>query len=165
MLLDDVGLAVLDSFESVGDVDAVADLLGPRLDEIELGRVGEPAGDQIRSVRGADALAEPRRDERPKLDACREARCDRRLVVSGNCLGKPCPDRERHPVSLGRTGALRATEPPQLTACLTSATILASSAVVSCSSAKEVGHMPPSSRLAAALKPKVEYRVLNFDAF
>jgi hypothetical protein len=31
-------------------------------------------------------------------------------------------------------------------------------------SAKEVGHMVPSSRFAASLKPNVAYRVLNFSA-
>jgi hypothetical protein len=30
--------------------------------------------------------------------------------------------------------------------------------------AKEVGHMVPSSRFAASLKPNVAYRVLNFSA-
>jgi hypothetical protein len=53
---------------------------------------------------------------------------------------------------------------PQLTACFTSAAILASSAAVSSVSAKAVGHMVPWSRLASALKPNVAYRSLNFDA-
>jgi hypothetical protein len=44
---------------------------------------------------------------------------------------------------------------PQLTACFTSAMILSSSAAVSSTSAKEVGHMAPSSRLATSLKPRV----------
>jgi hypothetical protein len=52
----------------------------------------------------------------------------------------------------------------QLTAFCTSAAILASSSAVSSFSAKEVGHMLPSSRLAAALKPNVAYLSLNFDA-
>jgi hypothetical protein len=53
---------------------------------------------------------------------------------------------------------------PQLTAFLTSASILASSSAVSCLRAKEVGHMLPSSRFASALKPNVAYLSLNFDA-
>jgi hypothetical protein len=52
----------------------------------------------------------------------------------------------------------------QLTALLTSAAILASSAAVNFFSAKEVGHMLPSSRFAVALKPNVAYLSLNFDA-
>jgi hypothetical protein len=53
---------------------------------------------------------------------------------------------------------------PQLTAFFTSAPILASSAAVNSVSAKEVGHMAPSSRFAVALKPNVAYLSLNFDA-
>ena len=53
---------------------------------------------------------------------------------------------------------------PQLTAFFTSAPILASSAAVNSVSAKDVGHMVPSSRFASALKPKVAYLSLNFDA-
>jgi hypothetical protein len=52
----------------------------------------------------------------------------------------------------------------QLTAFFTSALILASSAAVNSVSAKEVGHMAPSSRFAASLKPNVAYLDLNFDA-
>src|SRR5215211_6571632 len=53
---------------------------------------------------------------------------------------------------------------PQLTAFFTSATIRFSSAGVSSLSAKEVGHMLPSSRFAASWKPNVEYLELNFCA-
>src|SRR5512135_328715 len=52
----------------------------------------------------------------------------------------------------------------QLTAFFTSALIFASSVAVNSVSAKEVGHRPPSSRLAVSLKPIVAYRVLNFCA-
>src|SRR5574341_2137510 len=53
---------------------------------------------------------------------------------------------------------------PQLTAFFTSAPILASSAAVNSFSAKEVGHMAPSSRFALSLKPNVAYLALNFCA-
>src|SRR5438034_1211890 len=53
---------------------------------------------------------------------------------------------------------------PQLTAFFTSAPILASSAAVTSFSAKATGHMAPSSRFAASLKPNVAYLVLNFCA-
>jgi hypothetical protein len=53
---------------------------------------------------------------------------------------------------------------PQLTAFFTSAPILASSAAVNSVSAKEVGHMAPSSRFASSLKPNVAYLDLNFCA-
>ena len=43
VLLDDVGLVVFDAFEPVRDEEPVADFLGPRLDEVKLRRVGEPA--------------------------------------------------------------------------------------------------------------------------
>src|SRR5437867_9381369 len=55
-------------------------------------------------------------------------------------------------------------EPPQLTAFFTSALILASSVAVNSFSAKTTGHIAPSSRFAASLKPNVAYRVLNFCA-
>jgi hypothetical protein len=103
MLFNDEGLAVLDPFEPVRDVEAVADLLRPRFDEIELGRVGKPAGNQRRSVVGPGALAEARWNERAKLDTAREARRDRRLVLGGDRLHEPRPDRKRHVASLGLT--------------------------------------------------------------
>ena len=53
---------------------------------------------------------------------------------------------------------------PQLTAFFTSAAIFFSSAAVSSFSAKEVGHMAPSSRFALSLKPSVAYLDLNFCA-
>src|ERR1700687_2174347 len=53
---------------------------------------------------------------------------------------------------------------PQLAAFFTSAPILASSAAVNFVRAKATGHMVPSSRCAASLKPNVEYLVLNFCA-
>src|SRR5512142_2897416 len=53
---------------------------------------------------------------------------------------------------------------PQLTAFFTSAPILATSAVVNSFSAKEVGHVAPSSRFALSLKPNVAYLILNFCA-
>src|SRR5215212_1666417 len=64
------------------------------------------------------------------------------------------PTPSRGSVRLGR----------QLTAFLTSAAILASSAAVNSFSAKEVGHMAPSSRFALSLKPNVAYLALNFSA-
>jgi hypothetical protein len=69
------------------------------------------------------------------------------------------------PISLAIQGVQVAAElSPQLTAFFTSAPILASSAAVNSVSAKEVGHMAPSSRFAVALKPNVAYLSLNFDA-
>src|SRR5205085_7227058 len=53
---------------------------------------------------------------------------------------------------------------PQRTAFFTSAPILSSSAAVNSVSAKAVGHMWPSSRVAWSLKPSVAYLVLNFCA-
>src|SRR5829696_2237540 len=60
--------------------------------------------------------------------------------------------------------ASRARESAQPTAFFTSAPILASSAAVNSLSAKEVGHMAPSSRFALSLKLNVAYLVLNFWA-
>src|SRR5512132_3530483 len=53
---------------------------------------------------------------------------------------------------------------PQRTAFFTSAAIFFSSAAVNSFSAKEVGHMAPSSRLASSSKPNVAYLELNFPA-
>ena len=52
----------------------------------------------------------------------------------------------------------------QPVAFFTSAAIFASSAAVSSLIAKATGHIEPSSSLAESLKPKVEYRALNFCA-
>ena len=46
VLLDDGGPVIFHAFEPVRDVEPVADLLRPRLDEAKLRRVGEPAGDR-----------------------------------------------------------------------------------------------------------------------
>src|SRR5829696_3886408 len=52
----------------------------------------------------------------------------------------------------------------QLTAFFTSSPIFASSVAVNSFSAKEVGHMAPSSRFATSLKPNVAYLALNLSA-
>src|SRR5215203_1254338 len=57
-----------------------------------------------------------------------------------------------------------AQEPAQLTALFTSAPIFASSVAPNSFSAKEVGHMAPSSRFAWSLKLNVAYLELNFSA-
>ncbi|WP_344095908.1 hypothetical protein [Microbacterium deminutum] len=84
VLLDDVGLLIFDAFEPVRDVEPVADFLCPRLDEVKLRRVREPAGDQRRCLFGSRALAGAGRDERLKRDTRGETRRDRRCVLSGN---------------------------------------------------------------------------------
>ena len=102
VLLDDVGFVIFDAYEPVRDVEPVADFLRPRLDKVELSRVGEPAGDQRRRVFGPRTLAKAGRDERPKRDSAGEARLDRRRVLSAHRLHEPHPDRMRHAASLGR---------------------------------------------------------------
>src|SRR5215467_5723109 len=73
------------------------------------------------------------------------------------------PLRCRPPLAMpGEPGSCRAGS--QLTACSTSAAILASSAAVNSVSAKATGHRAPSSRCAVSLKPNVAYLVLNFCA-
>ena len=106
VLLDDVGFVIFDAYEPVRDVEPVADFLRPRLDKVELSRVGEPAGDQRRRVFGPRTLAKPGRDERQKRDAAGEARLDRRRVLSGHRLHEPRPDRVDHAASLGRPAVL-----------------------------------------------------------
>src|ERR1700722_13829779 len=73
--------------------------------------------------------------------------------------------------TVGLTGQLEPTADehrpavgPQLTACFTNSAIRASSVAVSSVSAKEVGHMAPSSRFALSLKPSVAYLALNLTA-
>ena len=105
VLLDDVGLVIFDAFEPVRDVEPVTDFLRPQLDEVKLRRVGEPADNQRRRLFGSRALAEARRDERPKRDTRGEARRKRRRILSGNRLHEPRPDRVRHAASLGRKPA------------------------------------------------------------
>ena len=97
MLLDDVGVAVSDALESVREVEAITDFLGLRLDEIELTRIGEPAGNQRCRLLRAGALSQTGRKEGPKLDARREACRDRQLVLGSNGFNKPSTDRSlRH---------------------------------------------------------------------
>ena len=74
VLLDDIGLIIFHAFERVCDVEPVADFFDSRRDEVELSRVGEPAGDQCRRLLGSSAFAEARWNERPKLDAGAKAR-------------------------------------------------------------------------------------------
>ena len=92
VLLDEVGLVIFDAFEPVCDVEPVADFIRPRLDEVKLRRVGEPASDQRRRLFGSRALAEARRDERPKSDTGGEASRDRRRILSCNRLHELRPD-------------------------------------------------------------------------
>ena len=54
--------------------------------------------------------------------------------------------------------------PSQLTALFTRAAIRSSSAAVNSMSAKDDGHMAPSSRFALSLNPSVAYRDLNLAA-
>src|SRR5260370_39690078 len=82
----------------------------------------------------------------PRPDALDSQRC---LSSPHMCLGP---------------GLLRGCARPQLAAFFTSAPIRASSAGVNFISAKAVGHILPSSRRAASLKPSVAYLVLNFWA-
>jgi len=96
VLFDDVRLTLFDAFESVCEVEAVADLFCSRVNQVELGRVREPAGDECRGIGGSGALANARRDKRAKLDFGREARRDRPLILSSYGLNEPCPDRGRH---------------------------------------------------------------------
>jgi len=91
VLLDDVGFVIFDAYEPVRDVEPVADFLRPRLDKVELSRVGEPAGDQRRRVFGPRTLAKAGRDERPKRDSAGEARLDRRRVLSAHRLHDRIP--------------------------------------------------------------------------
>ena len=93
----------------------------------------------------------------------RADKADEESAVLAKIAEMPAPDdgpKGGRPPWGGSSGLLG----PQLTAFFTSAPILASSAAVSFFSAKEVGHMLPSSRFASALKPNVAYRSLNFDA-
>ena len=70
--------------------------------------------------------------------------------------------RRRRPEPPG--GRVRGAAVAQPAAFFTSSPILFSSAAVNVVSAKAVGHMVPSSRFAASLKPSVAYLALNFFA-
>ncbi len=76
------------------------------------------------------------------------------LIGGAVCAGHGCGHRTAQRISWSPELG------PQLTAFFTSAPILASSAAVNSVSAKEVGHMVPSSRFASSLKPNVAYRDL-----
>ena len=108
VLLDNVRLAVFHAFEPVCDMEAVADLLCARLDELEFGRVGKPADDQRGGVIRPCTLAEAGRNERAKRGTGPEARGNSRLIPGGYRLHEPRPNRTRQAASLG---ALRAGHP------------------------------------------------------
>ena len=78
----------------------------------------------------------------------------------------PAHVRRPHPRSedAAVTSTELSTDMAQLTAFLTKARILVSHAAVRSVSANDVGHIAPSSRLAASSKPNVAYRVLNLSA-
>src|SRR5215471_17747095 len=106
------------------------------------------------------------------------------MFITWAFRGVGAPAYPQAPISLGRLvrrwaadGPLRCRPPlampdepgscragSQLTACSTSAAILASAAAVSSVSAKATGHRAPSSRCAVSLKPSVAYLVLNLFA-
>jgi hypothetical protein len=119
-------------------------------------------GDGVRRKRpGAQAKSEARlRGARPRMGERGEM---------GGESKAPSTDLLAHQLALSVrlsvvTFRQSQTTRPQLTACFTSAPILASSATVNSFSAKATGHMEPSSRVALSLKPSVAYRVLNFCA-
>src|SRR5215211_330657 len=85
-----------------------------------------------------------------------------RQVAPSRAADRALVDRHHRPGAAPSRGSVRLS--PQLTAFFTSAPIFFSSAAVSRFSAKEVGHMAPSSRFALSLKPNVAYLVLNFCA-
>jgi hypothetical protein len=103
----------------------------------------------------------------PGVPCFEGGRCEDR--ASGVACGAP-PDRRvvtddaRLDAPPGMGSATAPSPGPQRTALSRSAMILASSTAVNSLSAKAVGHMAPSSRSAASLKPSVAYLVLNFCA-
>src|SRR5215472_1616342 len=93
----------------------------------------------------------PEIPQQPVVTGVNRARCDAAGV-------------EEDPVPLCSGRDVTADGEPQLTAFFTSAAILASTAAVSFVTAKETGHISPSSIFALSLKPSVAYLVLNFCA-
>ena len=93
-------------------MEPVAYFLRLQVDEVKLGRVGEPASDQRCRLLGSRAHPEAGRDEGPKFDTTGEALRERRRVLSGDRFNEPRPDRTRPAASLGlTTGAAGAAQP------------------------------------------------------
>lgn len=57
VLLDHVGLTLLDADEPIRDEDPITDRVGALLEKVELGRVAEPCCDEGRCLGGAFSLA------------------------------------------------------------------------------------------------------------
>jgi uncharacterized protein YndB with AHSA1/START domain len=119
------------------------------------------AASRLRSSSAKKCLVECERASSPPGRTRSLGMTSRRPSVSltGSAQARPTPARPRPTPSRGSERLS-----PQLTAFLTSAPILASSAPVNSFSAKEVGHMAPSSRFALSLKPNVAYLALNLCA-
>jgi hypothetical protein len=100
VLLNDIGLALLDTDKAVGDLHSIADFVGVLVDKVKLGRVAEPGGDERRGRRGAGPLPQTRRDQCPKRRISGEARCDRIFILRGDPSNEALPKRvtrDAHP--------------------------------------------------------------------
>jgi hypothetical protein len=89
MLLDDVRLTFLDAREAVGDVEAVGDLVDPRLDEVEHGRVAEPPGDEAARLGAPRSFPQPVRREGSELRLLGEAGRDLSLFLGSDPGDEP----------------------------------------------------------------------------
>src|SRR5262245_11409874 len=97
-----------------------------------------------------------------RLSSVNPARYSSIVSIFASLLMKHAP-RPSHDADCSHDACLKGASGqlgPQLTAFFTSALIVASSAAVNSFSAKDVGHMAPSSRFAVSLKPIVAYLVL-----
>ena len=118
VLLDDVRLTRFDALETVSEMEPVSDRDRLRIDELELRGIGEPRGDQGRSLLRTHPLSQAGGDEGTKLRIGREARRDRRRVPHLDGLDQPCTDRLRHGGDPSAAGQLRREELEPTTSCL-----------------------------------------------
>ena len=121
-------------------------------------RVARPRGTRLRRRRRTFGTYTCRRDGRPSpRRPCRRPTIPDQLRVGPDgedVRGRRVKDPLDADLELVR-GGNRGLVHRQLTACLRSFAILASSALVSFVNAKATGHIDPSSRLAVSLKPSI----------
>jgi len=104
MLLDDIGLAFLDSMEAIRDVKPVLDVVRRRDNEAQLCRVLEPPPDQRGRFDCARALSETGRGETAELGIGRETGGDRSFVLRRDGVDQPTPERRCHGAKLMPNG-------------------------------------------------------------
>ncbi len=84
VVLDDEGRLLLDAREAIREMEPASDVVGLRVQDLQLRRIGDPRREQRGDLRGPSSLPQPRWDEGAELSLVGETVGDRRFVLGGN---------------------------------------------------------------------------------